>query len=243
MQKWNKAINKYEKLIGVVLVILISVPLIISIVMSFLNIKWKWYTIIKNQGLHLWGEKSIWKKFDFYIRFNKFVHCGILFWCVLAQVVLYIVLKYMMRRRLHYFYMQTRKTLISLMIFTMIFYVTTLILSLTFFRFFDDMLLASIRISSKSLNKQIIYTIGIIINCIWFDFFIYYATNNINFKLYVEAMMYGYRVHNQFPKMSFLISKSWFMPEPDYEDSELSEEFDKFIYNRTESSSFYENSL
>ena len=103
------------------------------------------------------------------------------------------------------------------------------------------MLLAPIYLSDKEFSKKAIYTVGIIVNCAWFDLFWYYAANNINFKLYVEAMMYGYRVHNQFSKMSFLIYQSWFMPEPDYEGSDTSEEFERFIHERTESSRLNDN--
>ena len=172
--------------------------------MSLLNLKWNWYEI-NGHKLDLRKDRSHWKNFDIYIHVNKYLHCVILSFTIIGQVLLFIALNYKMKRRLYYFYIQTRKTLILLMIFTLMFYVTSLIFIIAIFRFFDDMLLAPIYLSDKEFSKKAIYTVGIIVNCAWFDLFWYYAANNINFKLYVEAMMYGYRVHNQFSKMSFLI--------------------------------------
>ena len=201
----KKRLNKFEIIILTLFSIVLATLLIWSIFLTYFQARYKWIYVGQEDKLEI-SEDIKCKNLKivnivFYIIFFFPMTLFITFQCMR-----YATLTKMMKNNLHYFYTKTKNNIKMLFIANTIYFGITMISGSLILAFFINPRFISHKENFTTLER----VIWVIVD--WFQYIIilsfgYLIHKDIDFKLYVTAIMYGHRMSNKLKDISLFIIK------------------------------------
>lgn len=179
-----------------------------------------WINVVVQKWMYIDNEGKLIQNWDsncsmIYILYKMINYLAIITFLVYSIATLF-VFKWListMKSKLNYFYKMHIKSIKNLIIMNSIFWGSTMLKLIIANAAKNTPYIIIFAVPSKNHIEIVTYVLYFISEAIQ-DFslwvFVYYWVQNLKFKLYVQAMLYGYSIYNTLPKISIFIVKSWY---------------------------------
>ena len=207
-------INRVEFMLIIVSLVIIFVMAFFNLLPRILYISYSWNKDDSGDMCNV-SKKLSDTLYYFAIVFDAFF--------ALAQTLIFLWIKITMRRKLYFFYNRAIKELKIIFVCNEIFLLTNLIL-LTIALRYNKYLHFYLKFESENMGENCVFLVVGSIQRILLSVYIYFTTKYIDLEFCIRMLMFGYRVLNQYDKMSLFITKSWFRREVEDENENIEDD-------------------
>ena len=213
----KKAI-KCREVLWIILITAASVVYIIVYVGFVLIVFWGWIEDLNSKTTDCASEMC--DTLSLISHIKNWLDFGIETFLFVLQLYMYTKLKLVMKRRLHYYYQLTRKSIILMFISWCSFFFFRMMHLLFYAIVKEDRYKAYIGLSKLTFDQSLALLIIFVFTTTFLAIQSYLITKHMDFAYYVWAWMVGYKVANKFDKMSIFIKPSSCFKKDDGEDSD-----------------------
>ena len=206
----KKTINRNEKIIMAVYILILIISNFINIYIIAIQIIWNWshkvhntsknINTIQRYDIKIW--KSIYFMMDYALHWYKY---GMMIILWTSQIVLFYMLRHELKRELHYYYRKTKRGLRLIVFLTITYFMAhfTYIFDFYYMNIKRDIILYLDNFPCKYTVSETIFSmfISFTINTPLY-MLCYYSIKNINFSIYLCDILWWLDLYQYYPEAS-----------------------------------------